>query len=73
MANSLRWPSYLEFVTLREFAVLGKHPLDTLSVTTIQSPGRVPWQQRLNLVALSLLIDQVSSLDSSALSNSATG
>src|SRR5262245_6117671 len=48
-----------EFVALCEFAVLRKRPLDTLGITTIQRPGRVPWQQRLDLVALSLFVDQV--------------
>src|SRR5262245_51646936 len=48
-----------EFVALREFAVLCKRLLDTLGVATIQGPGRVPWQHGLDLVALSLLIDQV--------------
>jgi len=48
-----------EFVALREFDVLGKRPLDTLRVSTIRRPGRVPWQQRLDLVALTLFVDHV--------------
>src|SRR5262245_6144594 len=48
-----------EFVALRKFAVLCKRPIDTLGLTTIQRPGRVPWQQRLDLVALTLFVDHV--------------
>src|SRR5262245_2094245 len=43
-----------EFVALREFDILCERPLNTLGVTTIQIPGCVPWQQGLDLVALSL-------------------
>src|SRR5262245_40828962 len=46
-----------EFVAPREFAVLCKPPIYTLGVRTIQSPGRVPWQQRLDLVVLTLFVD----------------
>ena len=39
-ANRLRELLPDEFVTLRQFDVLCKRPIDTLGVRTIQSPGR---------------------------------
>src|SRR5262245_16443419 len=48
-----------EFVASREFAILCNRLLDTLGIATIQRPGRVLWQQSLDLVALSLFVDHV--------------